>query len=57
VIGLWISLVVPGECKGAGIAQLERRLVTDWTVRGSISGAVEIFRIRPDRLWDPPSLL
>ena len=28
-----------------------------WTVRGSNPGVVEIFRTRPDRPWDPPSLL
>jgi len=30
---------------------------TDWTVRGSNPGGGEIFRTRPDRPWDPPSLL
>jgi hypothetical protein len=28
-----------------------------WTVRGSNPGAVEIFKTRSDRPWDPPSLL
>ena len=28
-----------------------------WTVRGSNPGGGEIFRIRPDRPWVPPSLL
>ena len=32
------------------------RLATGWTVRGSNSGGGEIFRICPDRPWDPPSL-
>ena len=29
----------------------------DWTVRGSNPSGGEIFRTRPDRPWDPPSLL
>jgi hypothetical protein len=33
------------------------RLATGWTVRGSNPGGGEIFRTRPDRPWDPPSLL
>jgi len=33
------------------------RLATGWMVRGSNSTGGEIFRTRPDRLWDPPSLL
>ena len=41
----------------AGIAQSVQRLVTGWTVQGSSPGGGEIFRTRPDRLWDPPSLL
>jgi len=28
-----------------------------WTVQGSNPSGVEIFRTRPDRLWDPPSLM
>jgi len=32
------------------------RLATGWTVRGSNFGGGEIFRICPDRPWDPPSL-
>jgi hypothetical protein len=32
-------------------------LATGWTVRGSNPGGGEIFRTRPDRPWDPPSLL
>jgi len=28
-----------------------------WTVRGLNTGGGEIFRICPDRLWGPPSLL
>jgi hypothetical protein len=31
-------------------------LATGWTVRGSNPGGGEIFRTRPDRPWDPPSL-
>jgi len=34
-----------------------QRLATGWSVRGSDSGGGEIFRIRPDRLWDPLCLL
>jgi hypothetical protein len=30
---------------------------TGWTIRGSNPGGGEIFRSRPDRPWDPPSLL
>jgi hypothetical protein len=41
----------------AGIAQSVLRLATGWTVRGSNPGGGEIFRIRPGRPWDPPSLL
>jgi hypothetical protein len=33
------------------------RLATGWTVWGSNPGGGEIFRIRPDRPWDLPSLL
>ena len=29
----------------------------DWTVRGSNLDGGEIFRIRPDQPWGPPSLL
>jgi hypothetical protein len=32
-------------------------MATRWTVRGSSPGAVEIFRTRPERPWDSPSLL
>jgi hypothetical protein len=39
------------------VAQSVYWLVTDWTVRGSNAGGVEIFRIWPDRPWGPPSLL
>ena len=40
----------------AGIAQSLQRHATGWTVRGSNPGWGEIFRTRPDRPWDPPSL-
>jgi hypothetical protein len=33
------------------------RLCTGWMARVSIPGVGEIFRIRPDRPWGPPSLL
>jgi hypothetical protein len=45
------------RCYGAGIAQSVYRLATGWTIRRSNSGRGEIFRIRPDRPWGPPSLL
>ena len=41
----------------AGIAQSVERLATGGAVRGSIPSGGEFFRNRPDRLWDPPSLL
>ena len=41
----------------AGIAQQVQRLATAWMVRGSKPGGGRISRIRPDRPWDPPSLL
>ena len=37
--------------------QSVQRLATGWTVRGSNPGGGKIFRTRPDRPWDPPSLL
>ena len=33
------------------------RLATGWAVCSSISGGGEIFSTRPDRPWNPPSLL
>jgi len=33
------------------------RLTEAWTVRESIPGGDEIYRTRPDRPWDPFSLL
>ena len=42
---------------GTRIAQSVQRLATAWTVRGSNSGAGEIFRTRTDQLWGPSSLL
>ena len=39
------------------VAQSVQRLTTGWTVRGSNTGGVGGFSIRPDRPWDPPSLL
>jgi hypothetical protein len=42
---------------GTGIAQSVCRLATGWTVRGSNPGGGEIFRIRPHRPFDSPSLL
>ena len=41
----------------AGIAQSVQRLATGWTVRESNPGKGKIPRTRPDRLWNPPSLL
>ena len=41
----------------AVIAQSVKRLDTGWTVRGSNHGGGEIFRTRPFRPWDPPSIL
>ena len=35
----------------------DRSVATGWTVRGSNPGGGEIFYIRPDRPWGPPSLL
>jgi hypothetical protein len=40
----------------AGITQSVKRLATGWTVRSSNPGGDEIFRIRPDRLWGPPTM-
>ena len=39
------------------IALSVQRLATGWTVWGSSPGGGEIFRIRPDLPWGPPSLL
>jgi hypothetical protein len=36
---------------------VDKRLATGWTVRESNAGGREIFRTRPDRSWDPLSLL
>jgi hypothetical protein len=44
--GLWVR-----------IAQSVQRPGTGWTVRGSNPDGGEIFRISPDSLWGPPSLL
>jgi hypothetical protein len=41
----------------ARIAQSLWRIATGLTFRGSNPGGGEIFRIRPDRPWGPPSLL
>jgi hypothetical protein len=41
----------------AWIAQSVQRLATGWTVRGSNPCGSAIFRICPDRPWNPPSLL
>jgi hypothetical protein len=41
----------------AGVAQSISRLATGWTVWGSNPGGGEIFLIRLDRPWGPPSLL
>ena len=38
-------------------AQSVQRLATGCTVRGSNPGGTEIFHTRPDRPWNPPSLL
>jgi len=35
----------------------KKKTAMGWTVRGSNPGKGEIFRTRPDRPWDPPSLL
>jgi len=40
-----------------GITRSVQRVVTDWTVRGSNPCKRQDFRSRPDRPWDPPSLL
>ena len=42
---------------GIAVCQSVWRLATACTVRGSNPGGEEIFRIRPDRPWGPPSLL
>ena len=42
---------------GHGTAQSVQELATGWTVCGSNPGGGRIFRTRPDRPWDPPSLL
>jgi len=34
-----------------------QRRAAGWTALGSSPGAGEIFRTRPDRLWDPPNRL
>jgi hypothetical protein len=41
-----------GRDSSAGVAT-----TVGWNVRGSNSGGGEIFRIRPDWPWGPPSLL
>ena len=41
----------------AAIAQSVQRIATDLTVGRSNPGGCEIFRVRPDRPWGPPSLL
>jgi hypothetical protein len=41
----------------AAIAQSVKLLATVWTARRSNPGGGEIFRTRPDRPWDPRSLL
>ena len=41
----------------AGTAQSVWWLATGWAVTGSNPDGGEIFRIRPDRPWSPPSLL
>jgi hypothetical protein len=33
------------------------QLATDWAFQGSKLVGDEIFRIRPDRPWDPPNFL
>ena len=35
----------------------EKRLATDWIVRGSNCGEGEIFRTRPDQIWCSPTFL
>jgi hypothetical protein len=39
------------------VAQSVQRLATGWTIRGSNPGGGEIFRICPERPWDPPNHL
>jgi len=51
---LWFYL---SQVPWAVITQSVQRPATDWTVWGSNPGGGEIFRIRPDRPWGPPSLL
>jgi hypothetical protein len=41
----------------AEIAESVWRLATDWKVQESNPGGERIFRTRPGRPWDPPSLL
>ena len=45
------------KCLRVGIAQSVQWLTTGWKVRGLNPGGGEIFHIRPDRPWGPPSLL
>ena len=41
----------------SGIIQSVQRFATGWTIRVSKPGRSEIFRTRPNRSWDPFSLL
>jgi hypothetical protein len=50
----------PKKCMkwiGAGVAQSVLWLAATWNIRWSNPGGRELFRTRPDRLWDPHSLL
>ena len=44
-------------CQWSGLELSVKQLPTGWAVRGSNSREGEIFRIRPDRPWGPPSHL
>ena len=41
----------------AGVVEPAQRLAMGWAVGVSNPGDGEIFRTRPDCLWDPPSFL
>ena len=44
-------------CDDMSCERLPAMCPTSWRVRGSNPGGGEVFRIRPDRPWGPPSLL
>ena len=45
------------QCWKFASARRNIQIATGWTVRWSNPGGCEIFLTRPDRPWDPPSLL